>query len=170
MVGREWVGSKSDNISEWKGNGGVERPMLLPVPSALRDDPRQVWGMWGMTREGTKLPTVPQREALFWAKGVQEVSCSSVWKNGWMVDQLSGWMLVLCQTGWPALPAHRASMQGNQGKSEGMQGIMGEQSQLLSPRERSCPGLQGMRSQPLWMDRWMTKWLTCCLTDKKEDQ
>ena len=36
---------KSDNIRKRKANGGVERPVLLPVPCALRGDPGQVWGM-----------------------------------------------------------------------------------------------------------------------------
>lgn len=70
-----WGGVKSDNIKKRKGNGGVEKPSPLPVPCALRGDPGQVWGIQGMTA-GTKPTTVPQREALFWARGVQEVSRS----------------------------------------------------------------------------------------------
>lgn len=81
--------------------------------------------------------------------------------NGWM----DGWTTVWVDAGPPPsdtpaiLPAHREGMRGNQGRSGGMQGIVGEQSWLLSPRERSCAGLQGKRSQPLWdgkMDEYMT--------------
>lgn len=129
-------------------NERAAMPLLLPVPCASE-------GAQGRSGECEVLWEEEQSPAL----SPRERPCSgprgtrSQWfkcMNGWMDGRLSGWML----GGWPA---HRAGMQGNQGKAGGMRGIIVEQSRGLSPRESSAPGLQGTRSQLLWMDTRMNE-------------
>lgn len=100
-------------------NECVEMPVLLPVPRALK-------GARGRSGECEVLWEEEQSRLL----SPRERPCSGPWgtrsqsfkrMNGWMDGRLSGWTLV-------GLPAHRAGMQGNQGKSGGMQGIIEEQS------------------------------------------
>lgn len=146
-------------ILEKERNGNVWRPLpsQWPVP----------WGgTQGKSGEceawvgGTKQTTVPQREALFWARRGYKKSAAR-WMNGWLTDCVDGSWVAGWKSGWAACPQRRHVKEP--GQVWGMWGMIWKQSWLLSPMERPCPGLQGTRSQPLRMERWMNWWLACLL-------
>lgn len=83
---------------------------------------------------------------------------------GWMAGRLSGWMPVAPSDGTTILPAHREGMQGNQGRSGGMQGIVGGTKLATVPQGEVLCWATG-QDKSASLDGEMDEYVTSLLSD-----